>query len=144
MAVAISRCLLAAILAHCRRDATVERCGLLLGREGAITGFLPAANVHPDPRRHFELDPAVLLGAHRAARQGGPAILGHCHSHPLGEAAPSVADAAAADGDGRLWMIVTADDCQLWRAQPGGDRHGMFTAVAMRLTAPDAITGVIG
>jgi proteasome lid subunit RPN8/RPN11 len=137
MTIAISRPLLDAILADCRRDATVERCGLLLGQGGAITGFVPAANIHPEPQRHFELDPAVLLAAHRQSRSGGPRLLGHYHSHPQGMAAPSAADAAAADADGRLWLIATAGDWTMWRAVADGDRHGRFVAVTVRISDPD-------
>ena len=114
-----------------------ERCGLLTGDGQTITGFVPAANVHADPGRHFELDPALLLSATRAARAGGPAIIGHYHSHPAGGAAePSAQDAAQADlpncaGDGRLWLIVTPDDATLWRAAAGGPHRAAFAPVRL-------------
>ena len=127
----ISRCLLDGILADARRDAGRERCGLLLGHGAKIEHFRPAANVHPNPSRHFDLDPAVLLAAHREAREGGAQIVGHYHSHPTGEAAPSRADADAADADGRLWLIITSFDWQMWRACIGGDRYGRFQRVEL-------------
>lgn len=122
----ISRAVLQAILEDARSTIHLERCGLLLGRGSCISGWIGAANVHPDPARHFELDPAVLLSAERAARESGAAgvqVLGHYHSHPAGAAAPSATDAAMAAADGRLWMIINAAEVALWRSpadQPAG------------------------
>ena len=85
----------------------------------------PAANVAPDRARSFELDPATLLSAHKAARAGGPAVLGHYHSHPSGFAMPSAADAAAAY-PGTLWMIVADGEAALFEACEGGPINGFF------------------
>ncbi len=93
-----------------------EVCGLLFGQADGIEAILPAANVAPDPTRHFELDPTVLIAAHRAARDGGPQIVGHYHSHPGGTAAPSATDAACAAPDGSLWLIVGGGAARLWVA----------------------------
>lgn len=126
MAYRISRAVLGAILDDARSTPDRERCGLLLGSGGDISGSIAAANVHPDPERHFELDPAVLLSAERSAREagaGGTKLLGHYHSHPMGAAVPSATDAAMAAADGRLWMIINADEVTLWRSpidQPAG------------------------
>jgi len=95
-----------------------EICGLLLGAEaGHIMAIAPAANVAADPARHFELDPTVLIAAHRAARAGGPAVIGHYHSHPSGVAIPSATDAACASPDGSLWLIVAGQAARLWIAK---------------------------
>lgn len=139
MAICISRALLDAIIADARSDAARERCGLLTGVAGAITGFLPAANVHRDPARHFELDPAVLLAAHRAARDGSPALIGHYHSHPNGPARPSPADAAAADEEGRLWLIVGSNEARAWRSIAGGVHLGRFGPVELEIVAPERL-----
>ncbi len=133
--VVISRLLLDAVLVDARCDGVRERCGLLLGkRDGksdTVIDFVPAANVHGEPERHFELDPAVLVAAWRAERAGGHAVLGHYHSHPLGAAVPSVADAAAASADGRLWLIVSREGFALWRSVADGAVHGRFESVAI-------------
>ncbi|MFZ2997706.1 M67 family metallopeptidase [Sphingobium sp.] len=115
MKVHIARSLLDHIHALCAVDSG-EVCGLLLGAAGAdrIDAILPAANVAPDPARHFELDPITLFAAHRAARSGGPAILGHYHSHPSGIATPSATDLASAAPDGSLWLIVAGAHSTLW------------------------------
>lgn len=92
-----------------------ECCGLLLGKGWRIAQALPAANVHPDPARRFEIDPAALIAAHKEAREGGPDILGYYHSHPSGPAEPSATDRAEASHDGRVWAIVAGGAIGWWR-----------------------------
>ena len=92
-----------------------EACGVLLGHDLSIGQVQPARNVHPTPQTHFEIDPQALVDAHRAARQGGPDVLGYYHSHPTGSAQPSATDRAQAAGDGRIWAIVASGDVTFWR-----------------------------
>jgi proteasome lid subunit RPN8/RPN11 len=108
-----------------------EICGLLLGRGDRIEHAVACRNLAKTPGTRFELDPAALLAAHRAARVGGPAVLGHYHSHPSGDARPSPRDAADAAPDGSLWLIVAAGTVTAWRAVVNGMLHGRFDAVAM-------------
>lgn len=91
-----------------------EACGLLLGADGHVLAVQPVANVHPDAARHFEIDPAVLIAAHKAARAGGPDLLGYFHSHPNGLARPSATDAASAARDGKVWAIAARDSDGSW------------------------------
>jgi proteasome lid subunit RPN8/RPN11 len=91
-----------------------------LGHGGRIEQVVPTGNVHPTPRTHFEIDPQALIDAHRAARQGGPEMLGYYHSHPTSMAEPSATDRAMAAGDGRVWAIVGGGDVKFWR----DDWHG--------------------
>ncbi|WP_370308798.1 M67 family metallopeptidase [Sphingobium abikonense] len=118
MKVEIARGVLAQIRALCAADRH-EVCGLLLGSVGRIDAMAPADNIAPDPSRHFELDPAVLIAAYRAARNGGPAVIGHYHSHPSGVAVPSATDAACAAPDNAYWLIVADGVARLWVAGPG-------------------------
>ena len=97
-----------------------EACGLLLGTATHIETAQVTANVHPEPLRHFEIDPAALIAAHKAARAGGPQLIGYFHSHPNGLARPSATDAASASGDGRIWAIAAAGAVSLWRDAPSG------------------------
>lgn len=107
---ALSRMRAAAAAAH-----PCEACGILLGAGQRITAMIETANVHPAPRTHFEIDPQALIDAHRAARAGGPQVIGYFHSHPVGRAAPSATDRAMAAGDGRVWAILAGDDITFWR-----------------------------
>lgn len=120
MALEISSALLERLLAEARDAPDREVCGLLFGTPGRIEAAQACANVAADPGRTFEIDPAALFAAHRAARQGGPRLLGHYHSHPSGRAEPSPRDAEAAMGNGALWLIATQSEVRLWRTSSPG------------------------
>ena len=105
----------ATLLQEAAQAHPLECCGLLLGQGEIVDVVRPAANVHPDPASHFEVDPATLIAAHRAARAGGPQVLGYYHSHPNGRARPSATDATQASGDGRIWAIIAAGGVTWWR-----------------------------
>lgn len=102
-----------------------EGCGLLLGveepaRDGAkrgpvlrVTRLVLAANLHPEPRKGFELDPVVLISVLRELREteqkgngSGERLLGHMHSHPDAPARPSARDLAMTGEPGQIWLIV--------------------------------------
>lgn len=110
----------AAMLDAARAAHPAEACGILLGEGGHVHTATLAANVHPEPLRHFEIDPAALIAAHKAARAGGPAVLGYWHSHPNGLAGPSDTDRAMAGGDGRAWAIIANGAISLWVDAPNG------------------------
>jgi proteasome lid subunit RPN8/RPN11 len=97
-----------------------ECCGILLGEGGAIVAIVPARNVHPEPARHFEIDPQALVDTHREARSGGPQVLGYYHSHPNGLSRPSATDRAMAAADGAIWAIIAAGRITLWRSGDAG------------------------
>ncbi|WP_156678404.1 M67 family metallopeptidase [Sphingomonas profundi] len=122
------------ILAYAAAAPDREVCGLLFGDDRAIRSASPAANVAAEPARRFEIDPQALFAAIRAERDGGPRLIGHYHSHPSGEAAPSACDAAAAE-PGRLWLIVAGRHAAAFRAVAGGPIHGAFAAVPLAVTA---------
>jgi predicted GIY-YIG superfamily endonuclease/proteasome lid subunit RPN8/RPN11 len=92
-----------------------EACGLLLGEGARITEARETRNVHPAPATHFEIDPQALIDAHRAARAGGPQVVGYYHSHPSGPPVPSATDRVSASGDGRVWAIIAGDDVMFWQ-----------------------------
>lgn len=131
MAITVTSGVLATLLEEATRAHPQECCGLLLGAaDGAVLAAVPTANVHPQPERHFEIDPAALIAAHRTARSGGPAVLGYYHSHPTGRAEPSATDRAAASADGRIWAIVAAGEVRLWR-----DAQYGFEPLPLRVAA---------
>lgn len=120
MELMVTRGTIAALIAAARGALPRECCGLLLGQGRRIALAQPAANVHADPLRHFEIDPAALIAAHRAARAGGLELLGYYHSHPNGLAGPSAQDRAMASGDGRVWAIIAAGAVIWWRDTANG------------------------
>ena len=132
MTVTIASDLIGQILAQAAATPDVEVCGLLFGTPGAITEVQPCTNAAADPSRWFEIDPATLLAAHRAARAVRARIVGHYHSHPSGVTIPSPHDAAAAVPDGALWLIAAGDELAGWRAVEGGAVEGRFDPVELR------------
>ncbi|WP_019516546.1 Mov34/MPN/PAD-1 family protein [Sphingomonas sp. Mn802worker] len=112
-----------------------EVCGLLLGGVGRIAAVEGCANVSREPATRFELDPAALIAAWRAARKGGSSVIGHYHSHPTGDMCPSRTDAREAAADGAVWIIVGAGQLAAWRAVEHGALHGRFDPVELVVTA---------
>jgi predicted GIY-YIG superfamily endonuclease/proteasome lid subunit RPN8/RPN11 len=125
----VSASALTAIRAHAAAAHPHEACGLLLGEGARITAAQPAANVHPAPATHFEIDPHALIDAHRAARSGGAQVIGYYHSHPRGPAEPSATDCDSASGDGRVWAIIAGDDAAFWRDGKQGFVALSFTMI---------------
>jgi len=101
----IDREALTAIVAHARRDAPHECCGLLVGRPGEILEAVPAGNGAADPTRRYEISPADYFAQIKRCRrisaaQSEPfAVLGAYHSHPRGGPQPSETDTAEAFRD---------------------------------------------
>ncbi|MEO9129762.1 MAG: M67 family metallopeptidase [Sphingomonas sp.] len=129
MGYGISSTLLARLLTDAKNSPDAEVCGLLFGVADRIEAAEACANVAPDPARAFEIDPVALFAAHRRARAGGAAVIGHYHSHPSGVAAPSPRDAAQAMGDRALWLILAGDEARLWRTM----RAGAFDEVGLKV-----------
>lgn len=119
MGIEVSSGVVERLIAEASDAYPLEACGLLLGHE-RVEQVRPCANVHPDPARHFAIDPQALIDAHRAARGGGLQVIGYYHSHPLGPPAPSATDRAHATGDGRVWAIVGEGRVGWWRDSATG------------------------
>jgi len=120
MTLTVSRAALSEMLAEAVRAAPEEACGILLGQGSRIEAAMRAQNVRSTPQTHFEIDPQALVDAHRAARAGGPQVIGYYHSHPGGVAAPSATDRAEAAHDGRVWAIVGGGGVTFWRDDEQG------------------------
>ncbi len=132
MMIAVTRDVIAALQKEAQEAAPNECCGVLLGLDGRIDQVIVAANVADTPQTRFEIDPRILIAAHRGARgEGGRAVLGYYHSHPAGAARPSPCDQAAAARDGMVWAIVgKGGDVLFWH----DDRQGF---VALPYTIVD-------
>lgn len=124
----IIRSVVDCIPAEAARAYPHECCGIMLGDGQTIRALEPARNVHPAPETHFEIDPRVLIDAHRAAREGGPQVMGYYHSHPHGPPEPSAADRAMAGRDGCIWAIAGEGEVRFWRDDEAG-----FERLSLRL-----------
>lgn len=96
-----------AIVAHARRDAPLECCGLLVGRGRSVIAAMPMRNTAASPTR-FRLDDREHIELRRTLRRFEPPleILGVYHSHPRGPAVPSSTDVAEAHYPEWLYVIV--------------------------------------
>jgi len=133
MKVRISRVLLQSLLREAATADPVECCGLLVGDADEIVGAVPSPNRAGDPCTAFELDTGVHLSAQRKAREQGLAIVGHYHSHPSGSPEPSKIDAARADKNARLWLVIAGEAARLWIERQDGELHGRFDPVDLEL-----------
>jgi proteasome lid subunit RPN8/RPN11 len=109
--VRIDREALTAIVAHARRDAPNECCGLLVGRPGEILEAVPASNGAADPMRRYEISPVEYFAQiHRCRRINEAqsehfAVVGAYHSHPRSGSEPSETDTRQAFR-GFVFLIV--------------------------------------
>ncbi len=118
------------MVAEAARDNPREVCGLLLGVDGRVVAARPAENIAIEPERYFEVHPKALIDAQRAARGGGPQIMGYYHSHPNGRREPSETDRKRAAGDGKVWAIVSQGLVCFWRDEKDGFEQLTYSIVA--------------
>lgn len=114
MALQLSSTLAAQMLAHAAETPDEEVCGLLFGTVDEIVAVQRARNVSARPAKEFEIDPATLIAAHKAARAGGVPLVGCYHSHPNGVGVPSARDAAAASVGLAVWVILAGNTVTGW------------------------------
>ena len=81
-----------ALYAEAARAHPAECCGLLAGRANRVETLYPVSNTAEDPSRRYEMDPAELWAARRAARDAGHEVIGFYHSHPRTPPFPSSLD----------------------------------------------------
>jgi desampylase len=103
---ALPTALHAALLSEAAASPGVEVCGVVLGTGDRVDQLWPAANLAANPAQAFEIDPAALLAAHKAARAQGREVIGYYHSHPNGVLAPSAEDTRRAADVGGTWLII--------------------------------------
>ena len=93
-----------------------ECCGLLVGRAEA-TGDRLVTRVEASPnvaegntRDSFLVDPKIQFDLMRELGDGPESIVGHYHSHPDHEAAPSERDRRSVFYPDHVWVIVAVDE----------------------------------
>jgi proteasome lid subunit RPN8/RPN11 len=108
--VSVAASVLDAMIAHARREAPNECCGLLVGGPGRIDRSVPANNIAPTPATRYEIDPREHIALNREVRGSGQEVIGVYHSHPRGPARPSASDLAEAFYPDFLYIIVSLED----------------------------------
>jgi proteasome lid subunit RPN8/RPN11 len=102
----ISPAVLAALIAHARREAPNECCGFLIGGPTSIDESVPTVNLAASPTR-FRVDPAAHIALNRRLRGSSRSILGAYHSHPGSPAEPSPTDLREAHYPEFVYVIVS-------------------------------------
>lgn len=97
----------AAIIAHARRAAPAEACGILAGRGGAVRRVYPLRNVAETPLTRFLADPTEQLRAFNDLESRGLELMAVYHSHPASPPVPSETDVGMAFYPDALHVIVS-------------------------------------
>ena len=96
-----------AIIAHARKDAPREACGLIAGRNGErAREIIPLANSADDPVHQYHMDDVALVKAFVSVEARGLEVVGFYHSHPEGEPIPSRTDIQQATYPDTPYLIV--------------------------------------
>ncbi len=106
MTLKIERKILAAMLAHGRREMPNEACGYLAAKDGVICRHHELKNLDAAPD-HFTMEPAEQFAAIRKMREEGMAPAAVYHSHPETPARPSEEDISLANDPNTAYVIVT-------------------------------------
>ena len=103
------------LVAHCRRVAPNEACGVLGGRLFAggqhAEMSVPVANLLADPRR-YRMDPRGLMAAFDRIEDAGLEEVAYFHSHPASAPLPSKTDIAEARIGTVRMLIVSLENPQ--------------------------------
>jgi [CysO sulfur-carrier protein]-S-L-cysteine hydrolase len=106
----ITAAIVDAIVAHARREAPHECCGLLVGQGNAIERMVPTRNAAATPATRYLVDPEQHFAVIRELRGTAHDIVGAYHSHVSSPAAPSQTDIAQAWTAQFLYVIVSLLD----------------------------------
>lgn len=107
--VLIGRAVRDEMVAHALDERPFECCGVLAGRDGAITTLYRAPNVAEHSGIRYEVDPKAFLRINREIDDADLELLGIYHSHPFTRAYPSVTDVGQA-WEGLVYVIVSVAD----------------------------------
>jgi proteasome lid subunit RPN8/RPN11 len=102
----ITENVISGIIAHAKRDAPIEACGYLAGKEGVIVLQYKMKNADAS-KKHFSLDPEEQFIALRDMQEKGFELAGVYHSHPTSPARPSQEDIKLAYDPDLSYVIVS-------------------------------------
>ena len=101
------------ILAHAKKEAPVEACGLIAGRFAGADKIIEKVYLLTNTdhaEEHFTLDPREQLAAVKDMRTNGLEQLGNWHSHPVSPSRPSDEDKRLAYDSTASYLILSLMD----------------------------------
>ena len=124
------------MIAHCRRDAPLECCGILGGVPPLVLSLHPLRNIAASQTRYLA-DEKELIQAVVLLREQRREIMAIYHSHPHWEAVPSAIDLSQ-NYWGEMPRIIVSlltdpPDVRVWRLFP----HS-FQEISWKLIGPTA------
>lgn len=94
------------LIEQAQKDAPLETCGYLLGRDDTVLENYPMTNIDHS-EEHFSFDPKEQFAALRYARANGLKILANWHSHPASPSRPSQEDLRLANDPTIRYAILS-------------------------------------
>lgn len=112
------------MIAHARREAPRECCGLGIGRGERIERVVPVTNIAKHPTTRYEADPRELIVHFRQMDERGEELVAIYHSHPASPPLPSPTDLSLAYYPESVYLIVSLADAarptfRAWRLLDG-------------------------
>mgnify|MGYP002624297832 FL=1 len=101
------------ILAHAKKEAPVEACGLIAGKIEGTDKYIEKVYILTNvdhAEEHFTLDPKEQFSAVKDMRANGLVPLGNWHSHPVSPSRPSDEDKRLAYDSKASYMILSLMD----------------------------------
>ncbi len=105
----IQKQILERLFAHAKKEAPIEACGYLAGKNGIVSISYELTNLDRSAE-HFSFDPREQFATLRNARDKGLEIYATYHSHPASPARPSAEDIRLAYDPNILYVILSLAD----------------------------------
>lgn len=100
------------VIEQAKKDAPIESCGLLLGKDDVVTESYWMENIDHS-EEHFAFAPKDQFAALKYARSKGLKILANWHSHPASPSRPSQEDLRLANDPNIRYAILSLLDGQI-------------------------------
>jgi proteasome lid subunit RPN8/RPN11 len=97
------------VIAHARREAPVEACGILAGNDSTVEKYYPMRNTD-NSSEHFLMDPGEQFEIMKEMRNSDQHMLAIFHSHPYTPARPSEEDIRMALTPDVVYLITSLND----------------------------------
>ena len=97
------------MIAHAKKDAPNECCGIIAGKNGRAVKLFRAKNAEASPYR-YNVEPKDLFRIFRECEENGWSFLAIYHSHTASEAFPSPTDVRLATWPEAYYVLVSLKD----------------------------------